>query len=130
MENELNNPSRNFRSEKFIWSEFLAEWKTAKWTRVLFNYIVVCEMLAVETLLCSLEFVTYNQEILWAEPSKNNQMVYHQRVLPFNLNIWYSFNSHIVEKNLQLKHFDTLSLSITFHIHNQIYNFIRIFKNI
>ena len=29
MENELNTPSRNFRSEKFVWSEFLAEWKTA-----------------------------------------------------------------------------------------------------
>ena len=29
MENELKNPSRNFRSEKFVWSEFLAEWKTA-----------------------------------------------------------------------------------------------------
>ena len=29
MENELKNPSRNCRSEKFIWSEFLAEWKTA-----------------------------------------------------------------------------------------------------
>ena len=29
MENELKTPSRNFRSEKFVWSEFLAEWKTA-----------------------------------------------------------------------------------------------------
>ena len=29
MENELKNPSKNFRSEKFVWSEFLAEWKTA-----------------------------------------------------------------------------------------------------
>ena len=29
MENELKNSSRNFRSEKFVWSEFLAEWKTA-----------------------------------------------------------------------------------------------------
>ena len=28
MENELKNLSRNFRSEKFFWSEFLAEWKT------------------------------------------------------------------------------------------------------
>ena len=29
MENELKNPSRNFPEGKFIWSEFLAEWKTA-----------------------------------------------------------------------------------------------------
>ena len=28
MENELKNPSRNYRSEKFVWSEFLAAWKT------------------------------------------------------------------------------------------------------
>ena len=29
MENEQKTPSRNFWSEKFVWSEFLAEWKTA-----------------------------------------------------------------------------------------------------
>ena len=29
MENELKNPSRSFRSEKFVWSESLAEWKMA-----------------------------------------------------------------------------------------------------
>ena len=29
MENELKNPTRNFWSEKFVWSEFLAEWETA-----------------------------------------------------------------------------------------------------
>ena len=29
MENELKIPSRNFRSKTFVWSEFLAEWKTA-----------------------------------------------------------------------------------------------------
>ena len=29
MENELKNPSRNVRSEKFVWLEFIAEWKTA-----------------------------------------------------------------------------------------------------
>ena len=29
MEKELKNPSRNFQSEKFASSEFLAEWKTA-----------------------------------------------------------------------------------------------------
>ena len=29
MENELKTQSRNFRSEKFVWSELLAEWKTA-----------------------------------------------------------------------------------------------------
>ena len=29
MENELKNLSRNFRSEKFVWSEFLAAWKMA-----------------------------------------------------------------------------------------------------
>ena len=35
MENELKTPSRNFRSEKSVWSEFLAEWKTAfRWKRL------------------------------------------------------------------------------------------------
>ena len=29
MENELKTPNRNFRSEKFVSSESLAEWKTA-----------------------------------------------------------------------------------------------------
>ena len=29
MENELKNPSKNFPSEKFVLSEFLAEWKKA-----------------------------------------------------------------------------------------------------
>ena len=29
MENELKNPSSNVRLEKFVWSEFLAEWKMA-----------------------------------------------------------------------------------------------------
>ena len=29
MENELKNPDGNVRFEKFIWSEFLAEWKMA-----------------------------------------------------------------------------------------------------
>ena len=29
MENELKNPGRNFQPEKFVWSEFIAEWKTA-----------------------------------------------------------------------------------------------------
>ena len=27
MENELKNSSSNVRLEKFVWSEFLAEWK-------------------------------------------------------------------------------------------------------
>ena len=28
MENEQKNANRNFWSKKFVWSEYLAEWKT------------------------------------------------------------------------------------------------------
>ena len=38
MEIEIKNPSRNFRSEKFICSDFLAEWKTAFMTNTHFQY--------------------------------------------------------------------------------------------
>ena len=41
MENEIKNSSRTFLSEKFVWLEFLAEWKTAlKQEKNMFNKVL------------------------------------------------------------------------------------------
>ena len=47
MESEPKNQSRNFRSEKFVCSDFLAEWKTA----LSFYFTGFCYFLSINYLI-------------------------------------------------------------------------------